>query len=576
MTAIPDPESLLDVYPGEGEFTCVGTTQKGVRCRQSFIARRDLREAEDVLETLSQRIYRPEHPTRLLPILTRLAELTLCPRWHRFGRLSQIDRVANRWLMIIQDLDDTRRANERTSRSSRPAPRASSHQPSSLASSQAVRSTQVEPIMPRPAQRSISPSPSQRSRILATRQVSIPATSPLLSRTSAPLRRSSPPSSPQVSTPPRPPRRSTLPPPSTPPHRAPQSPATDPNEVQSDTVPAPASQSMRNATRPSPAQLPATASSSSSSSSSSNHSQTPPETPVMGPQMDSGQIRIKVTMSSGGHDRSSTTIVQRFHGEPLVLNATISLTPSPPGQGAGNLTVDINNDGASFRQNSTPSRASRRSHTGSATPSVSSTSSSNQSSRDRRSQNPSVESGPPFPGVVDPAQLYISPPQSPLAVPPGSLSISSDSEQAAPAAANTPDSWDAMSLSAPSPPASPRVLAWAQAVPPSPGRPSPNPRSPVQRRPLTQPCPVCYLELTDPEDTVWCRSRCGQNVCRDCFDTWSAHRAANGLAPQCVYWYITLSSLGYGKGKFGAVYLLHDDSWHEEQKRVKRWVDTGV
>ena len=110
-----------DVHPDEAGFICVGTTRRGLRCRQSFIARSDLREASRVLDSLLDHEQLYTDPTVLLPTLKRLASLTLCPRWHRYdrpGERSQAGAVAVRWLRDIQDLYSSQTA--RNSQNQRP------------------------------------------------------------------------------------------------------------------------------------------------------------------------------------------------------------------------------------------------------------------------------------------------------------------------------------------------------------------------------------------------------------------------------------------------------------------------
>ncbi|KAF4624458.1 hypothetical protein G7Y89_g13712 [Cudoniella acicularis] len=106
-----DLPSVLNLYPEVSGFTCVGITQRGLRCRQSFIAHRDLQEASNVLTWLRNNIHLYPSPVDVLPTLRRLAELTLCPRWHRYdrpGTPSQAEAVATRWLNSIQTSNSTR------------------------------------------------------------------------------------------------------------------------------------------------------------------------------------------------------------------------------------------------------------------------------------------------------------------------------------------------------------------------------------------------------------------------------------------------------------------------------------
>ena len=97
--------AVLDVYPEEPDFTCVGTTQKGLRCRNSFIKRQYLLQAGVVLDSISQisLIRQIADEARLLTILSTISWLTLCPRWHQKpGRHGQTYTVAFEWLRILR------------------------------------------------------------------------------------------------------------------------------------------------------------------------------------------------------------------------------------------------------------------------------------------------------------------------------------------------------------------------------------------------------------------------------------------------------------------------------------------
>ncbi|KAG4430915.1 hypothetical protein IFR05_013607 [Cadophora sp. M221] len=49
-----NPRAILDVYPEAPGFTCVGTTKKGLRCRNSFIRHQYLVQASEILDSLSR------------------------------------------------------------------------------------------------------------------------------------------------------------------------------------------------------------------------------------------------------------------------------------------------------------------------------------------------------------------------------------------------------------------------------------------------------------------------------------------------------------------------------------------
>ncbi len=50
--------------------------------------------------------------------------------------------------------------------------------------------------------------------------------------------------------------------------------------------------------------------------------------------------------------------------------------------------------------------------------------------------------------------------------------------------------------------------------------PCPSPKHSTRRKPITENCGVCYEPICCPEDAVWCRAQCGQNIHRTCFGEW--------------------------------------------------------
>lgn len=56
------------------------------------------------------------------------------------------------------------------------------------------------------------------------------------------------------------------------------------------------------------------------------------------------------------------------------------------------------------------------------------------------------------------------------------------------------------------------------------------------RKPIEGDCPICYSDL-DPsgEDVTFCRAACGQNMHRDCFNTWAQTKGYKEKAtcPMC-------------------------------------------
>src|SRR6266536_3143291 len=108
-----NPRQVLDIYPEECDFTCVGTTKQGRRCRNSFIKRDYLSKASLILDNLPELQDFRSHQSYYLSKLNQLAWLTLCPRWHQ-TKIPQADQVAARWLDEILDLDRRRESERNT------------------------------------------------------------------------------------------------------------------------------------------------------------------------------------------------------------------------------------------------------------------------------------------------------------------------------------------------------------------------------------------------------------------------------------------------------------------------------
>ena len=94
-----DPRLLLDCYPLRENFKCTGTTKKGARCGQTFIENKSKSDSDRVLSILSSKdIIANGLDDRIKNCLRILAELTLCPRWHRG---SQSNTVYLKWFQTI-------------------------------------------------------------------------------------------------------------------------------------------------------------------------------------------------------------------------------------------------------------------------------------------------------------------------------------------------------------------------------------------------------------------------------------------------------------------------------------------
>lgn len=55
------------------------------------------------------------------------------------------------------------------------------------------------------------------------------------------------------------------------------------------------------------------------------------------------------------------------------------------------------------------------------------------------------------------------------------------------------------------------------------------------RKQLDGDCPICFMEFSPDDETVYCKSSCGNNVHKQCFQQWIAAQAGREI--RCVYWY---------------------------------------
>ncbi|KAI9734761.1 MAG: hypothetical protein M1818_006748 [Claussenomyces sp. TS43310] len=76
------------------------------------------------------------------------------------------------------------------------------------------------------------------------------------------------------------------------------------------------------------------------------------------------------------------------------------------------------------------------------------------------------------------------------------------------------------------------IFAGAPTTPQSLGRTSATASAPGKRRPVEGDCPVCVMEFEAGEDIVWCRASCGNNIHRQCFETWARSKPGE---VRCVY-----------------------------------------
>jgi hypothetical protein len=93
------PSWVNNLDPRSEDFTCVGTTLKGLRCKQKMISNNFKNNAAARLEVM-----RSSNPgeTFMFAKLLELADWMLCPRWHKTGKHAQGEKIAQAWYHELQ------------------------------------------------------------------------------------------------------------------------------------------------------------------------------------------------------------------------------------------------------------------------------------------------------------------------------------------------------------------------------------------------------------------------------------------------------------------------------------------
>ncbi|RYP43004.1 hypothetical protein DL770_011887 [Monosporascus sp. CRB-9-2] len=64
-----------------------------------------------------------------------------------------------------------------------------------------------------------------------------------------------------------------------------------------------------------------------------------------------------------------------------------------------------------------------------------------------------------------------------------------------------------------------------------------EPEEEKNRKAIDGDCPICFTPFKDPDDTVYCRAQCGQNMHTECFEMWAATKRTNArdrvTCPMC-------------------------------------------
>lgn len=58
-----------------------------------------------------------------------------------------------------------------------------------------------------------------------------------------------------------------------------------------------------------------------------------------------------------------------------------------------------------------------------------------------------------------------------------------------------------------------------------------------KRKPLDGACPICFMDFSPKDKTVWCQTGCGNNVHKVCFEQWARTSRASQGSIRCVYWW---------------------------------------
>ncbi|KAH7418332.1 hypothetical protein BKA64DRAFT_654182 [Cadophora sp. MPI-SDFR-AT-0126] len=508
-----NPRLVLDVYPEEPDFTCVGTTQKGLRCRNSFIRREYLLRAGVILDALSE-ISLVQHMTdeaRLLAILRTISWLTLCPRWHqKSGRHGQTGTVTHKWLRIIQSEAE----QQRLIRPLRSVTTSSN-------------STSLGPISP-------PPTPSSHSPPSRTRRSAAP--SPETNRSSA----------------------------------SPRQPIS-PTMTSSSWSPSVGSSIHSNGPASSPPSH-TTSTSSRSLSAQSSARPTREHGPVAGVAI-SGSVRaardinLNVTINNSQIDQAHPYPSRNSRDSgpapstPSRGIQTRTPPPSPPAstsRSASSISsgfstlVDISSITRNDIQvllNRIESLETRLLQANNRSSSRSSRASDVSSGPVRHTPSSRASSNISFPSIpqpISPTWYFPSSTQPPPSVPAGPLSISSDSSTS-PAIITPPSSSSSSHSSAspviltptsssistplhhpPSPPSLPVTSTWS--IRTQPGESSIRPRTNTS----------CYMcrQPTTHNTTAHCRSGCDKTYCALCIGEWISSQLDADRGPSCPFWYV--------------------------------------
>ena len=79
----------------------------------------------------------------------------------------------------------------------------------------------------------------------------------------------------------------------------------------------------------------------------------------------------------------------------------------------------------------------------------------------------------------------------------------------------------------------------------------------THRKAIEGDCPICFMPFEpETEETVWCKTACGNNIHKTCFEQWarSQKSSGGGIAVRCVYWFVSIPMIFSIKNNHDAIF----------------------
>ena len=524
MSATWDPSYLLDVHPDRSDFTCVGTTKQGRRCRNSFISAVSLTEASTILAVLKSMTfrYRRDFIVQISPKLDRLAELTLCPLWHRDHKHGNCQRpqVYHKWLSVVSAW--------RANMLARGVQDLSGYNPPPSI----ISAPPITPLPPPSVLSDFTPLPLNPSH---TNTHSIPSPSTLLHNQEISTYGLPSPLSHETAIQPTIayPLPTGLVPPSTIsstnsaavsiPSFHDSAYSTAHTDASTDIESLPTGPAMA---YPSPPLSPWSMDPPSPTASiNSSHSPTSSESFVTRTPDSASSPGRSSNSRDSSRGQSLPTAATFTNALSLALsNVLLTAQPSRSARSSSSAGSSLNSS-ASRRPSG---RTSERSSTD-ANPLATALATTLATVLTEHLTIALTQELAQSEGLAALAPLF----QSAFGTQPssGRSSRRSSNRSTNSTASNPPDVSQTAALAlTPIAAPSPQVVT-------APSLSTSVPSVHVNRRPLTDPCYICVLPIDDPEDAVWCRGSCGQNFHAECFHMWAESQVNGGRDIECGFWY---------------------------------------